>query len=122
MALAGAWNPAAVLVEDKASGQSLIQEIQHGTALLIIAVKIDTDKAARAQAVTPLIESGRVFLPEGAAWLPDYMDELASFPRAVHDDMVDSTTHRGSIHNGNTSRITMAVCRLSVPSSSGKYP
>jgi ribosomal protein S27AE len=79
-------------VEDKASGRSLIQEIQHDTALPVIAVKIDTDKVACAQALTPLIESGRVFLPEGAAWLPDYMDELASFPRAVHDDMVESTT------------------------------
>jgi predicted phage terminase large subunit-like protein len=92
VALAEAWNPNAVLVEDKASGQSLVQEIQHDTALPIIPVKIDTDKVARAQAVTPLVESGRVFLPAGAAWLSDYVDELASFPRAVHDDMVDSTT------------------------------
>jgi hypothetical protein len=39
-----------------------------------------------------MFESGRVFLPAEAPWLNDYIDELASFPAGVHDDMVDSTT------------------------------
>ena len=47
---------------------------------------------ARAQAVTPLIEAGKVFLPESAPWLHDYLDELAAFPTGVHDDAVDSVT------------------------------
>jgi predicted phage terminase large subunit-like protein len=55
-------------------------------------VKVDRDKLARAQAVTPLIEAGKVFLPESAPWPNDYIDELAAFPTGVHDDAVDSTT------------------------------
>lgn len=82
----------AILVEDKASGQSLIQEIQRDTLLPIIPVKVDTDKISRAFAVTPLIQSGRVFLPEGADWAADYVASHAGFPNAAHDDDVDSTT------------------------------
>ena len=47
---------------------------------------------ARTQAVTPLIEAGKVFLPESAPWLADFLDELAAFPTGVHDDVVDSVT------------------------------
>jgi hypothetical protein len=49
-------------------------------------------KISRAQAITPLIEAGKVFLPEFAPWLSDYLDEMAAFPMGVHDDSVDSTT------------------------------
>jgi len=90
--LAEQWNPSAILIEDKASGQSLIQELKYASALPIIPVKVDTDKRVRAEAVTPLIEAGKVYLPESAPWLNDYVDELAGFPTAVHDDAVDSTT------------------------------
>lgn len=54
--------------------------------------KVDSDKRTRAEAVTPLFEAGKVLLPESAPWLNEYLDELASFPAAVHDDAVDSTT------------------------------
>jgi len=86
------WKPNAILVEDKASGQSLIQELQYQSALPIISISVDRDKMARAQAITPLIEAGKVFLPESAPWLDAYVDELAAFPTGVHDDAVDSTT------------------------------
>ena len=90
--LAQQWKPTQILIEDRASGQSLIQELRHSTRLPIIAVKVDSDKLARAQSVTPLIEAGRVFLPESAPWLNDCVDELAAFPKGVHDDCVDSVT------------------------------
>jgi predicted phage terminase large subunit-like protein len=90
--LAQQWRPQQILVEDQASGQSLIQELRFSTCLPIIPIKADRDKMARAQSVTPLIEAGRVFLPESAPWLNDYLDEMAGFPAAVHDDAVDSTT------------------------------
>lgn len=90
--LAQQWRPTQILIEDRASGQSLIQELRHSTRLPIIAVKVDSDKLARAQSITPLVEAGRVFLPETAPWLNDFMDELAAFPRGTHDDCVDSVT------------------------------
>jgi predicted phage terminase large subunit-like protein len=90
--LADEWKPNQVLVEDKASGQSLIQELKYASMLPIIPVKVDRDKEARAAAITGPVEAGRVFLPEFAPWLNDYVDELAAFPFGVHDDAVDSTT------------------------------
>ena len=56
-------NPAEVLIEDKASGQSLIQELQRETKLPVKPIKVDSDKIARVHAVTPLIEAGKVYLP-----------------------------------------------------------
>jgi predicted phage terminase large subunit-like protein len=85
------WNANAILVEDAASGQSLIQELRT-TALPILPIKADSDKLSRAAAVTPLLEAGKVFLPESSSWLADYLDELAAFPTGAHDDAVDSTT------------------------------
>lgn len=86
------WKPSVILVEDKASGQSLIQEIRRETPLPILAIKVDVDKETRAHAVTPVCEAGRVYLPEGIPWGQDYVDTMASFPYGDHDDDVDSTT------------------------------
>jgi predicted phage terminase large subunit-like protein len=68
IALAEQWKPNAILVEDRASGQSLVQELKAATALPVLVVKVDSDKVSRAQAVTPLIEAGKVFLPESASF------------------------------------------------------
>lgn len=90
--LAEQWKPTAILVEDRASGQSLIQELKSSTVLPIIPVKVDSDKQTRAQAVTPLIEAGRIFLPDVAPWVSDFVEEMACFPNGFHDDIVDATT------------------------------
>jgi predicted phage terminase large subunit-like protein len=92
IALADQWKPTAILVEDRASGQSLLQELKSATTLPVLAVKADSDKLSRAQAVTPLVEAGKVFVPESASWLSDFIDELAAFPMGSYDDAVDSTT------------------------------
>lgn len=90
VALADIWKPARVLIEDAASGQSLIQALQAETRLPVLPVKPLGDKGSRAAAVSPLVESGRVYLPAAAAWLSDFMDEAYSFPAAPHDDLVDA--------------------------------
>jgi predicted phage terminase large subunit-like protein len=92
IALADQWKPTAILVEDRASGQSLLQELKSATTLPVLAVRADSDKLSRAQAVTPLVEAGKVFVPESASWLSDYIAELAAFPMGNYDDAVDSTT------------------------------
>jgi predicted phage terminase large subunit-like protein len=86
------WKPHAILIEDKASGQSLLQELKLATRFPFLPIKVDGDKRARAEAVTPLFEAGRIFVPESAPWLDTYLDELAVFPAGTHDDAVDSTT------------------------------
>jgi len=90
--LALKWNPDRVLVEDKASGQSLIQELQSNSRLPIDPIKVDSDKVTRATAITPLVEAGKVFLLEDADWLDDFLEEVSSFPAAPHDDMVDAVS------------------------------
>jgi predicted phage terminase large subunit-like protein len=84
--------PAAIIVKDAASGQSLIQELRRGTRLPVLPVRPDRDKVRRLTAVTPLIEAGRVLLPERAPWLADYVDEMSAFPNGEHDDQVDSSS------------------------------
>jgi predicted phage terminase large subunit-like protein len=86
------WKPSAVLIEDKASGQSLLQELRRNSTLPVLPVKVDADKLSRAAAVTPYVEAGRVFLPDGAPWVVDFIDEHADFPSGVYDDMVDCTS------------------------------
>lgn len=84
--------PAAIYVEDAASGQSIIQELNRETRLPILALRPMGSKEARAAAVTPLAEAGKVYVPDGAPWLSDFIDEHVAFPRGAHDDMCDTTS------------------------------
>ena len=86
------WRPGAVIVENKASGQSLIQELRRETGLPIIPIDVDRDKVTRASAVTPTVEAGLVALPEEAPWVKDWIEEHAGFPNAAFDDQVDTTS------------------------------
>ncbi|MCZ7616557.1 MAG: phage terminase large subunit [Ignavibacteriaceae bacterium] len=81
-----------ILIEDKASGQSLLQELQRNTRLPIKAIKVDQDKIARVHSVSPLIEAGRVALPTNKFWLKDFTDECEEFPNGEFDDVVDSVS------------------------------
>jgi predicted phage terminase large subunit-like protein len=90
--MAAEWHPNVVLIEDKASGQSLIQELKQSGRLPIRPVKVDADKVTRAHAVAPLVEAGRVFLPKSAPWVADFLQEVSIFPAGPHDDQVDSVT------------------------------
>ena len=91
VALAELWHPSAVLIEDSASGQSLLQVLQSTTRLPVIGVRPIGDQLSRASAFSPMVESGRLFLPEAAPWLGDYLAEMTEFPASSHDDQVDAT-------------------------------
>jgi predicted phage terminase large subunit-like protein len=88
--LAARWRPSAVIIEDAASGQSLLQDLRQSTVLPIVAVKPLGDKLMRAHTAVPTWEAHRCFAMASAPWLDDFLDELTAFPRAPHDDMVDS--------------------------------
>ena len=81
-----------ILIEDKASGQQLIQDLKSATRLPVLPIQPKGDKYTRLNVLTPLFESGRIFLPKHAPWLKDYIDEMVLFPHSVHDDQVDMTT------------------------------
>lgn len=90
--LAQGWKAQTVLVEDKASGSQLIQELRsqlHG----IKGIKLEGgDKVMRMHAQTATIENGKVRIPREAPWLADYIYELITFSKSKYDDQVDSTS------------------------------
>jgi predicted phage terminase large subunit-like protein len=89
---AQAFNPQTILIEDKASGTQLIQELAHEGVHGIQRYEPKMDKIMRLHAVSSTMENGFVYLPEKAEWLPEYLHELTTFPKGKHDDQVDSTS------------------------------
>jgi predicted phage terminase large subunit-like protein len=83
----------AKLVEDKANGPAVIATLRNRIGGLI-AVNPEGGKIARANAVSPLVESGNVFLPHPAIapWVEGFIEECAAFPHGRNDDQVDQMT------------------------------
>ena len=81
-----------VLIEDRASGTQLIQELKADGLDAATRYEPEHDKVMRLHAQTATIESGTVHLPREAPWLADYLHELTTFPNAKHDDQADSTS------------------------------
>jgi predicted phage terminase large subunit-like protein len=84
------YGPNRVLIEDASSGKQLLQSLHCETDLPLKPVPVDTDKLTRLEWVSPYIERGRVYLPEDAPWLDEFLKEVLAFPSAKHDDQVDS--------------------------------
>ena len=83
-----------VLIEDKASGTQLIQELRADNFSLAQAAPAgDGDKVMRLRAQTAKIEGGFVLFPTAAPWLELYLLELTTFPNSKNDDQVDSTVN-----------------------------
>jgi predicted phage terminase large subunit-like protein len=86
-------DPNLVLIEDKASGTPLIEDlIANGVGCIKRRDPKQKDKVMRMHAQTGPIEGGHVYLPERTSWLPEYLHELAIFPNGKYDDQVDSTS------------------------------
>ncbi len=80
-----------VLIEDKASGTQLIQELIADGCYGVTRYQPTCDKIMRLHAQTAMIDNGFVYIPETAPWLDEYLHELTVFPNGKHDDQVDST-------------------------------
>ena len=80
-----------VLIEDKASGTQLIQELITEGCHGATRYQPTGDKTMRLHAQTAVIENGFVHIPETAPWLAEYLHELTVFPNGKHDDQADST-------------------------------
>ncbi|MBV9859630.1 MAG: phage terminase large subunit [Alphaproteobacteria bacterium] len=81
-----------VLIEDKASGTQLIQELIDEGVHEVTRYTPKDDKLMRLHAQTGTIENGFVHLPSEAPWLAEYLHEMTTFPNGRHDDQVDSTS------------------------------
>ncbi len=81
------------LVEDKANGPAVIATLKNEIPGLI-AVNPEGGKVVRAQAASPDIEAGNVYLPDPsvAPWVHDFIEECAAFPNGANDDQVDAMT------------------------------
>lgn len=80
-------------VEDKANGPAVIDTLKREISGLI-PVNPQGGKEVRANAVSPEIQSGNVYLPHPSIcpWVHDFIEECAAFPHGQHDDQVDSMT------------------------------
>lgn len=89
------WKPDNVLIEAKATGTPLQQELRRiGVPVTMFSPggrKQNQDKLSRANAVAPMLESGMVWYPEGMECCEELVEECAAFPNGNNDDQVDAT-------------------------------
>lgn len=80
-----------IIIEPKASGLSIVQQLRSQTQLNVIeGVPPKDDKITRANSVAPIIESKRVNLVDGS-YVRNYIEKVSTFPNATHDEAVDLT-------------------------------
>lgn len=75
-------------IEDKASGIGLVQQLKQ-QGIPVEGIPRNRDKVTRGYDAAPMVEAGRVYLPERHEALSDMLHEIALFPVAAHDDAVD---------------------------------
>ena len=86
------WDPDSVIIETKASGIPLTQELRRqGIPINTFSPSKGQDKIARLNTVSAIFQEGRVWLPE-TSWAQELLDEIVDFPNGENDDCVDATT------------------------------
>jgi predicted phage terminase large subunit-like protein len=86
------WTPDAFIVEKKAAGAPLIQELRRvGIPVQEFSPSRGNDKMVRLNAVADLFTSGKVWAPD-TRWAREVVEEVASFPVGEHDDYVDTVS------------------------------
>lgn len=91
-----------LVVEEKATGKSVIQRLQRAAGLPILGYTPTTDKIQRVNIVSPIVETGKVYVmasgapvmaegyQEFAAWVQPFIKEVCTFPKAPHDEAPDT--------------------------------
>jgi predicted phage terminase large subunit-like protein len=90
--VAAAYNVNDILIEDRASGTPLIQEVRRKGRWNVVACQPVGDKVMRFAGQAPLIRAGLVYVPADAPWVDEYIRELCAFPNTHYADQVDSTS------------------------------
>ena len=86
------WEPDMVIVEAKATGTPLTDELRRtGIPVLNYTPGKGRDKVTRMHTVAPIFEAGMVWAPE-KKFADEVIEECAAFPNGDYDDFVDSMT------------------------------
>tara|TARA_R110002020_G_scaffold27859_1_gene89480 strand:+ start:111 stop:1574 length:1464 start_codon:yes stop_codon:yes gene_type:complete len=86
------WDPECVIIEAKASGMPLTQELRTmGIPVTNYSPSRGNDKLTRVNSIAPMLESGLVWAPD-TTWAEEVIEECAAFPAGEHDDYVDTVT------------------------------
>lgn len=86
------WEPDTCIIEAKAAGSPLIFELRRmGVPVQEYTPVRGNDKFVRINSVTDLFRSGKVWAPD-TRWAHELIEQMAAFPNAAHDDLVDSST------------------------------
>jgi predicted phage terminase large subunit-like protein len=85
------WKPIQLIIEDKASGQQVLQELRRSTQLPIVAYNPgQRNKTERMFDASLDVESGRVYLKNKAHWLEEFLHEIKLFPNGKYKDTGDA--------------------------------
>jgi predicted phage terminase large subunit-like protein len=88
-----------ILIEEKASGLSLIQDLQRANLPVRGYNTGLADKTQRLALIANIIERGRVYVPESTLkrgqprdWAEKLVSQICSFPESERDDLIDTTS------------------------------
>ena len=104
VALASEWSPHKVLVENKATGSPVMQELGAETRINFVSINPQGDKPQRAHACSPAFDSGNVYILGNAPWTNLFMTEITMFPNGKIDDIMDMTSqylNHVRVHTGS---------------------
>lgn len=87
-----------IYIEPKASGKSVVQQLRSETNLNVIEIDAEwvrDDKVTRANAVSPIVMARKMKIVRGYEddWIEKYLGQLTKFPKAQHDEAVDTTVY-----------------------------
>ena len=86
------WEPDMVIIEKKAAGAPLIQEMRAiGIPVQEFSPSRGNDKLVRINACADMFASGMVWAPEHR-WAREVIDQIAEFPNSDHDEFVDTVS------------------------------
>ncbi len=103
--------PSKILIEDKASGQSLIQDLRAEGMKNIVSCKPVTDKITRLATCMDLFEAGKVLIPATGYHSYIVQKQLLNFPGSKHDDIVDSISQFLNYIKKNNSHLSIPRIR-----------
>ncbi|MFT7229064.1 MAG: putative phage terminase large subunit-like protein [Methylophilaceae bacterium] len=84
------YHPNTILIEDASSGTQLVKDLKEQDIYCVKPIRPEGDKKTRLFAQASVFEAGKVYVPEQAPWLDNFIHKLTSFPSAKFDNQVDA--------------------------------